>query len=370
MEIDDAERIGLGAAGETVTLFRTAVLRPGRPATVLGSLFDIDLDSEAGDTRVKDLDQDGDETLDFVDDGLPGPVSDDGILCGSGIPGDPLQDAQQTDFDTQQDALLAASGLTIPARSPIFCGTLAGVINGTGQTLPFLVAGGASGFGRRDFLWHGGRQLVLNFQRRNVFGFAVDFAEDRTKTSWGVEFSWMSNRLFANSNEFDGLSRSSELALSVSIDRPTFINFLNPSRSFFLNFGFFLRYIPRYHGGSDDRDGLYGTAESAFSVGNVSLTAITTYFQDKLSPRVTIVWDPTTSTYGVISGVGYRFNDSFSTAFGLNHFFGSFKQTRTALFPVTLLAGIGAVDLTAESGRGFAPARNRDVASMILRYTF
>ena len=119
VEIDDAERIGLGGAGVPVTLFRTAFLRPGSPPTSLRSLFDIDLDSKSRrvDTRVRDLDQDGDQTLDFVDDGLPGPISDDGILCGSGIPGDPLQDAQQTDFDGAQDALLAASGISLPARS-------------------------------------------------------------------------------------------------------------------------------------------------------------------------------------------------------------------------------------------------------------
>ena len=39
-----------------------------------------------------------------------------------------------------------------------------------------------------------------------LLGFAVDFAEDTTKTSWGVEFSWMANKLFPNSFEYDGLS--------------------------------------------------------------------------------------------------------------------------------------------------------------------
>ena len=365
----------IGEPPGPVTLFRTFIDRrlPRQILTELGSLLKIDQDGGGAraTNRVFDLDQDRDGALDFVDDGLPGPVSDDNILCGSGIPGDVLQDAQQTDFDGVEQKEFDRSGIDLPARSPVFCGGLAGVINATGQTLPFVRSGGDGRFGRRDFLWHGGRQLAFRYQRKNVFGMAIDFAEDRTKTSWGIEFSWMSKRLFGNSLEFDGLSRSSELVLSVSIDRPTFFHFLNPNRSFFLNLQFFMRYLTNYKGGSDDRDGLYGTAPSAFSFGTVLVTAFTGYFQDRLSPRVTFAWDPHTSTYALLSGIGYRFNDVFSTAFSLNHFFGHYFDGRTGHFPPVLLGGIGAIDLTSESpGRGFGGARNRDVASLIVRYTF
>ena len=140
----DAEKIGKGLPGETVTLFRTAVLFPSRPPTSLGSLLQIDLDSESGDTRVRNLDQDGDHTLDFVDDDTPGPGVGGNFLCGSGIPGDPLQDAQQVDFDEAQAALLAAAG-GIPARSPEFCAGIGELMALTGPTRE----------GRRAFLWQG-----------------------------------------------------------------------------------------------------------------------------------------------------------------------------------------------------------------------
>ena len=110
----------------------------------LGSLLTIDLDGQSGDTQVRDLDQDGDETLDFVDDDTPGPGSSGNFLCGSGIPGDPLQDAQQTDFDRAQAALLAAGG-GIPARSPEFCAGMRELLALTGPTRE----------GRRAFLWQG-----------------------------------------------------------------------------------------------------------------------------------------------------------------------------------------------------------------------
>ena len=222
----------------------------------------------------------------------------------------------------------------------------------------------------------GGRQLVLRYQKKNVFALGLDFAEDRTKTSWGVEFSWMSKKLFANNLDFDGLSRSSELLLSVSIDRPTFFNFLNPNRSFFINFQFFLRYIPHFEGGNGNRDGMFGVADSSFTPGFVTLTVFTGYFQDRLNPRFTAIWDPTTSPYGLLRGIGYRWNEAFSTSFGINHFWGHATQTRVGLFPATLLTSTDAVDWTAEARpgstiiRGLGPVRNRDAASLTVRYSF
>jgi hypothetical protein len=190
---------------------------------------------------VRDVDEDFDGVYDFVDDGTPGPITDDNILCGSGIPGDPLQDAVQYEFLNaaeveQLNQLFGGKGL--PPRSPNQCRSLSGVLGITGQTLPFRRAGGDGSFGRRDFLWHGGRQVSLGYQRRNTLGFSLDFAEDRTKSSWGFEFSWTSGKQWGNTLDFDGLHASDEYVLTVSVDRPTFFNFLNPNRSFFINFQF------------------------------------------------------------------------------------------------------------------------------------
>ena len=325
-------------------------------------LFSYDIDGNG----TRDLDEDEDETFDFVDDGTPGPISDDNILCGSGIPGDVLQDALQYEFDAEQEALLAAAG-GLPPRSPVFCAGLVGLINTTAFTRKDLRAGGDTRYGRRDFLWHGGEQLALNYQRKNVFGFGVDFAEDRSKTSWGLEFSWMSDRLYNNNLRSDGISRSDEYVLSISVDRPTFFNFLNPNRSFFINLQVFMRWIPDWQGSSDSKDGMYTVQSNEFAPGFVTLTMLTGYFQDRLNPRVTAVWDPDSSTYGLLAGVGYRWNDAFSTSFAVNHFFGAQKQAQVGLFPPVQNTY---PDLTSAMFRGTAAVRNRDVAQLIVRYTF
>jgi hypothetical protein len=329
------------------------------------SLFELDADGNA----VPDLDDNRDGQLDLLDDGTFGPNSDDNPLCGSGVPGDVLQEAQQYEFsaaETEQiEQVFGPNGL--PPRSPAFCSSVAGLLAATGQTLQVLKAGGNGKYGRRDFLWHGGRQIALMPQKTNVFGMSVDFAEGRTKTSWSLELSWTADKLFGNANAYDMTNESDEFVLTVSVDRPTFFNFLNPNRSFFINFQFFLRYLTDYVGGRDDKDGMFGVAEGPWD-GLMTLTMFSGYFQDRLQPRMTFVYSPTTSTGAALTGLSYRWNDAFSTALAFNHFFGHPTQTQDAYFPLFLR---GRSDTTSEAiTRGLSAVRNRDVAILTMRMTF
>jgi hypothetical protein len=99
----------------------------------------------------------------------------------------------------------------------------------------------------------------------------------------------------------------------------------------------------------------------------VTLTAFTGYFQDRLNPRFTMVYHPTSGSAGVISGLNYRFTESFSTGFGFNHFFGHGVQSQGARFPIALF---GHPDTTAEKPTGLTPVRNRDEISWTVRYSF
>jgi hypothetical protein len=328
----------------------------------------IDLD----DDGTNDLDRDRDAVWDGQDDGTPGPVTDDNIFCGSGIPGDPLQDGAQydpyrRDEARNSDKFKAAFPSGLPPRSPVFCRGVSGIVGATTQTLPVQKAAGDGRYGRRDFLWQGGRQVVLNYQKRNVFGFGLDFAEDVTKTSWGIEYSWMANKLFPNTFEYDGLSTSDEHVLSISVDRPTFFNFLNPNRSFFLNLQMFLRYLPGYEGGKRNGDGMYGSA-GAQVTGNIVFTFFTGYFQDRLSPRVSILYAPWESQGAVITGLSYRWNDAFSTSIGYTNFFGHLYKQQGAYFPISQYGSVQ--DYNGPVLRGVAPVLYRDQADLRIRYTW
>ncbi|MGH7340811.1 MAG: hypothetical protein ACREKH_10000, partial [Candidatus Rokuibacteriota bacterium] len=101
-----------------------------------------DIDNNAA----RDVDEDGDNAFDFIDDGLAGPTFAANILCGSGVPGDVLQIAAQHELDATQRALLeSAYPNGFPPRSPVFCGSSEFLLGTTGESSP----------GRRDFLWHG-----------------------------------------------------------------------------------------------------------------------------------------------------------------------------------------------------------------------
>jgi hypothetical protein len=98
-------------------------------------------------TRTPDLDLDRDAVFDAFDDGTPGPVTDDAFECGSGIPGDPLQDVAMHDLDAQDRlALAAAFPGGYPPRSSLRCPSVLAYLDATGSSPP----------GRRDFVWHGG----------------------------------------------------------------------------------------------------------------------------------------------------------------------------------------------------------------------
>jgi len=323
--------------------------------------------------RLNDLDQDRDGIWDGQDDYTPGPITDDNILCGSGIKGDPLEDAAQYEPYRVDEAPGSAKFKAkfpngLPPRSPVFCKSIAGIVGGTTQTLPIRKAGGDGFYGRRDFLWQSGRQDDLRYQKKNVFGFGLDFAEDVTKTSWGIEFSWMARKLFANSTTFSGLSQSDELVLSVSVDRPTFFNFLNPNRSFFMNLQMFVRYLPNYQGGKLNKDGLYGSAGNPFS-GNIVFTFFTGYFQDRLAPRVSILYAPLESQAAIITGISYRWNDAFSTTLGYSSFFGHVYQQQGSYFPIAQYTSPEQMQGSV-LGRGVAPVLNRDQAELRFRYTW
>jgi hypothetical protein len=255
----------------------------------------------------------------------------------------------------------------LPLRSPVGCAGITGLAGATNQTMAQRRAAGDGTWGRRDFLWSGGQELSFNYEKRNVFGFALDFAEDVTKTSWGVETSWINNRFLSNGRRFGGLSQHDVITTSISVDRPTFFNFLNPNRSFFLNFQFFIQYIFDYDGGSRQRDGNYAQANHPFSVPIVTFTFFTGYFQDRLSPRMTTVYSPDTQTAGILWGLSYRWSGNFTTSLAANQFWGDPNSIQNSFFPAVAR---GNIETQSGSNRGLAAVTNRDTVFLNVRYSW
>lgn len=247
-------------------------------------------------------------------------------------------------------------------RRPFLCKNVTAMLGTTGAQRNTIRAGGNQRFGRRDFQWHGGGVAVLDYDRRNVLGFSFDFAEDWTKTSWGFELTWFDHVPMADNGEFDGLSDTQHFNLTASMDRPTFIRFLNPSRTFFFNSQVFLQYIDGYH----DSFVANGPLNALFTF------AVTTgYFQDRLSPSLVLAHETRSVSGAVIGSLTYRYTTNFSVTIGIAGFYGREERATAPLSPIAgPSGGAGKGSQRAYVENGLSAIRDRDEVFLRLRYTF
>ena len=248
--------------------------------------------------------------------------------------------------------------------TPQFCTNVRGFLSAAGVRRNVVRAGGEIGnrFGRRTFAWHGGGEAVLTYEKRNVLGLAMDFGEDVTKTNWGVEFTWIEDQPFSDNNSLNGVTRSDAYNLTVSVDRPTFINFLNPNRTFFFNTQWFFGYRP--------------SAGKGFTRPNkwnalFTFAMFTGYFQDRVNPQLVTVYDFNSQSGGVLPSFQYRFTESFSVTVGMLYFFG---RTELERMPVNELGPpvnrVGKDAYRVGVDNALSQIRKRDEVFMRIRWTF
>jgi hypothetical protein len=249
----------------------------------------------------------------------------------------------------------------------IGCPTLQDFFSVTQVARPDLRAGGNGRFGRRDFAWAGAGEIILEYEKVNTLGLAMDFSEDHTATNWGVELSWTASKDFVNSEVPSLRSESDLFALTVSVDRPSFVHFLNRERTFFFNMQWFFEYIPD-HVGKGDRDSYRGYAVDGPWTALGVFTLETGYFQDRLTPSATFVYDVRSESGAVALDMRYRFTAQFSVTIGMNHFYG---PGDSYVLPIGLGA-LGESNQTHKTERysRLNAIRERDELFLLLRYTF
>jgi hypothetical protein len=246
--------------------------------------------------------------------------------------------------------------------APQFCLNVQGFLAAAGASRKSVRAGGNEVYGRRDFAWHSSGEFLLRYEKRNILGFAFDVAEDRTKTNWGVELTWVEGQPFLDNDRQDGVAKSDTFNLTVSVDRPTFINFLNPNRTVFFNSQWFFQYIEAHEEGY--------TTNGPFTA-LATLTALTGYHQDRLLVSFTTVYDFRSQSGGLLPSVSYRFSENFSATVGSNLFFGRVELTDAPIAEVR--AGLNRTGELADKDpveNGLSVLRERDEVYLTLRYTF
>jgi hypothetical protein len=271
----------------------------------------------------------------------------------------PLNDPNPTLREFDVDDQFRTDGCSF-AR-PQLCYGVQGFLDFTGVQRNEVRAGGSDRFGRRDFVWAMGAPLVARFEKRNVLGFSSDWAEDLTKSNWSVEATWIEGVPFFDNDERDGLRTVDTYNLTVSADRPTFVNFLNANRTFFVNSQWFFQFI----------DG-YKTSFPGTGPWNVffTLTVQTGYFQDRLNPSLTSVYDFRSASGALLPQITYRFTENFSATFGLAAFYGREQFRNTAMTQVGPANRVGTHAYKDAVENGLSLLRSRDEAYLMVRYTF
>ena len=243
---------------------------------------------------------------------------------------------------------------------PFTCAFVRAIFDLTGVGRPEILAGGNGRFGRRDFLWANGGPLLLQFEKRNVLGFAMDFDEDRSKTSWSLEFTWLGGDTVPD-DQSPTLFRKDDLYnLTISVDRPTFVNFLNANRTILFNTQVFFQKVA---GGRT-----VAGRESLQMLG--TFTIVTGYFQDRLMNQLTFVHDLRSTSGGVIFDLTWRFTANFSATLGLAAFYGEPQRADDPTLYPTVIRNNGPSYSSRTRWDGLSLVKDRDEASLRLRYTF
>ncbi len=246
--------------------------------------------------------------------------------------------------------------------TPQYCSTVRNLFFLAGLKRNTLAAGGNGAYGRRTMQWHAGGEITLYVPKRNVLGFAMDFAEDRSKANFSVETTWIENVPTGDADRWDNSKRTDEFNLTVSVDRPTFINFINPNRTLFINSQWFFQYrrgVKKGFGGNGPFNAL------------ATLTVFTGYFQDRLNPSITFVHDIQSASGGVLPSISYRFTENFQATVGMAMFYGRVQRAdipTNGIGPPSNEQGDWAYQGGAENGLSIV--RDRDEVYLRLRYTF
>jgi hypothetical protein len=246
-------------------------------------------------------------------------------------------------------------------RQPQYCSFVSGLAAQARLTRNDIRAGGNGRFGRRNFVWASVGDIALEYQKRNIVGFSMDFAEDVTKSSWGVEFTYIDDNIVADNDSGTGRSDIDEYNLTLSVDRPTFINFLNANRTFFINSQVFVSYLQGY-GNNMLRDGPLTML--------LLLNANTGYFQDRFLVSAAAVYDFTSQSAAFLPSVQYRFTENFSITIGAAVLAGKWKGGRDMGIDQFSATSSDRLNDTIYVENGISPARDLDNFFLRLRYTF
>ncbi|HVB78510.1 MAG TPA: DUF1302 family protein [Candidatus Binataceae bacterium] len=162
----------------------------------------------------------------------------------------------------------------------------------------------------------------IRYHKDNTLGLSADYFESYTGVVVRVESSWTHNALLNDTDSLDWTTNNDILQYVIGFDRPHFIKFLNPDRTFFSSFQVFETYYPGAHSTNGGKDGLItGTNDFTFTA-----FTQTHYYRDQIVPLIFAAFG-TQGTDATIGGnTEWLINDHWSASVGMDAFLGMSHQ--------------------------------------------
>jgi hypothetical protein len=195
----------------------------------------------------------------------------------------------------------------------------------------------------------------IRYHRANTLGLSADYFEPYTGVVIRVESSWTHNALLNNTDYLDWTHNGDILQYVIGFDRPHFIKFLNPDRTFFSSFQLYETYYPGQKSENGGKDGI------VTGVNDFTFTAFTQthYYRDQIIPLIFAAFG-TEGTDATIGGnTEWLISDHWSATIGVDAFLGKSHQHNVgpnALFQQRAFGGLQPPQDAPYSESVFGPA--------------
>jgi hypothetical protein len=211
---------------------------------------------------------------------------------------------------TKGGIAFSLNALTYRSQLPSLRAFNSGAVNpftgGTGNTIPPAVGVPVANLIAFD----------IHFPRVNLIGGSMDFQVDPIKTAVRLEGAFTNGEEFPNTARPELYSKNKVFRSVIGLDRPTFIDFINPLRTTLISGQIFYQHIFNHelYGGPLGPIGMPDWKDNV--VGTLLVKAW--FINDRLSPQVIAAYDTKARAFAVQPSLDWLFTNDFKLTFGAN----------------------------------------------------